>query len=84
MNYSTIGFIATLKPEKRRFTTYLIDPISQASYGYIFRLWPITVMKIMGWHGETFTARSEGVSGRGRSAPSCGNGPTYNPCLRID
>jgi hypothetical protein len=55
MNYSTIGFIATLKPEKRRFTTYLIDPISQASYGYIFKFWPITILKITGWKGQQMT-----------------------------
>ena len=55
MQYSTIGFIATLKPEKRRFTTYLIDPISRDTYGYIFKFWPITILKITGWHGERIT-----------------------------
>ena len=56
MNYSTLGFIETLKPQKRGFTTYFIDPISGANYGYVFRFWPVTVMKIIGWQGERLSA----------------------------
>ena len=55
MTYSTLGFIESLKPRKRRFTTYFVDPISGATYGHIFQLWPVTILKITGWHGERIT-----------------------------
>jgi hypothetical protein len=57
MNYSTMGFIETLKLKKRSmFRSEFIDPISRASYGWIFQFWPVTVMKITGWKGETISA----------------------------
>jgi hypothetical protein len=55
MQYSTLGFIESHKPVKRGFTTHLIDPVSNVQYGYIFQLWPITILKITGWHGERIT-----------------------------
>jgi hypothetical protein len=55
MTYSTLEFIESLKPRKCRFTTYLVDPISGATYGHIFQLWPVTILKITGWHGERIT-----------------------------
>jgi hypothetical protein len=53
--YSTMAFIETLRPEKHGFVTRLIDPISGAAYGWIFELWPVTILRIKGWHGERFT-----------------------------
>ena len=32
-----------------------IHPISRATYGWIFQVWPITILKITGWHGEHIT-----------------------------
>jgi hypothetical protein len=55
MTYSTLGFIESLKPRKRRLTTYFVDPISGGAYGYIFELWPVTILKITGWRGERIT-----------------------------
>jgi hypothetical protein len=55
MNYSTLGFIETLRPEKHGLVTRLIDPISGASYGYILQLWPVTILRIKGWRGERVT-----------------------------
>jgi hypothetical protein len=55
MAYSTSGFIESLKPRKRRLTTYFVDPITGTTYGHIFRLWPVTILKITGWHGERIT-----------------------------
>jgi hypothetical protein len=55
MQYSTLGFIETLRPEKRGLVTRLIDPISGAAYGWIFELWPVTMLRITGWHGERIT-----------------------------
>lgn len=53
MQYSTMGFIGTLKPmHHRRFSYDLVDPISGASYGWVFEFGPITILKVMGWHGE--------------------------------
>ena len=57
MQYSTLGFIETLKAERRSWLrTDFVDPISRDIYGFIFKFWPISVMKITGWHGETLTA----------------------------
>jgi hypothetical protein len=50
--YSTLGFIETLRPEKQGLLTRLIDPISGAAYGWIFELWPVTLLRIKGWRGE--------------------------------
>jgi hypothetical protein len=50
MTYSTLGFIESLEPRKRRFTTYFVDPISGTTYGRIFQLWPVTILEINGWH----------------------------------
>jgi hypothetical protein len=56
MAYSTIGFIETLKLRKRSFLhSDFIDPISGATYGHIFQLWPVTILKTTGWHGERIT-----------------------------
>jgi hypothetical protein len=55
MSYSTLGFIETLRPEKHGLVTRLIDPISRATHGWIFELWPVTILRITGWHGERFT-----------------------------
>jgi hypothetical protein len=55
MSYSTFGFIETLRPEKHGLVTRVIDPISDASYGWIFELGPVTILRINGWHGEKFT-----------------------------
>ncbi len=49
MIYSTLGFIETLRPEKHGLVTRLIDPISGATYGHIFQLWPVTILRINGW-----------------------------------
>jgi hypothetical protein len=57
MQYTTMGFIETLKLEKRTmFRTEFVDPISRATYGWIFQLGPITILKITGWKGEQITA----------------------------
>jgi hypothetical protein len=53
--YSTLAFIESLTPEKRGLVTRLIDPISGASYGWIFELWLVTILRIKGWHGERIT-----------------------------
>jgi hypothetical protein len=50
--YSTMAFIETLRPEKHGFVARLIDPISGASYGWIFELGPVVILKVTGWHGE--------------------------------
>ena len=56
MQYSTMAFIETLKLEKRSlWRKDFVDPISRDTYGYVFQLWPIMVMKITGWHGEQIT-----------------------------
>jgi hypothetical protein len=55
MIYSTLSFIETLRPEKHGLVTRLIDPISGAAYGWIFELWPGTILRIKGWHGERIT-----------------------------
>ena len=56
MAYSTIGFIETLKLRKRSFLrSDFIDPVSGAAYGWIFELWPVTILKVTGWHGERIT-----------------------------
>jgi hypothetical protein len=56
MNYSTIGFLETLKLEKRTlWRTDFVDPISRATYGWIFECGPITISKITGWKGEQIT-----------------------------
>jgi hypothetical protein len=53
MNYSTIGFFETLKPQERSlWRTDFIEPYSGATYGYIVKLWPMTISKITGWRGE--------------------------------
>jgi hypothetical protein len=56
MQYSTMAFIETLKLEKRSlWRKDFVDLISRDTYGYVFQLWPIAVMKITGWHGERIT-----------------------------
>jgi hypothetical protein len=56
MQYSTMAFIETLKPIKRSlWRTDFVDPISRATYGWIFQFWPITILKITGWKGEQIT-----------------------------
>jgi len=53
MNYSMKGFIETLELERRNWLrSDFIDPISRATYGFIFKLRPITYLKVTGWHGE--------------------------------
>jgi hypothetical protein len=54
--YSTLAFIESLRPEQRGLVTRLIDPISGAAYGWIFELWPVTILRIKGWHGEQLRA----------------------------
>ena len=53
--YSIIGFIETLKTEKRGLVTYLIDPPTDVTYGYIIELGPLVIFKITGWKGEKIT-----------------------------
>jgi hypothetical protein len=36
----------------KMWRTDFVDPISRDTYGFIFRFWPISIMKITGWHGE--------------------------------
>jgi hypothetical protein len=60
MTYSTLGFIESLKPRKRRFTTYFVDPISGANHGWIFELGPISILKVTGWMGEKLTVLKVG------------------------
>ena len=56
MNYSTMAFLETLKLEKRTmWRTDFVDPISRATYGWIFQFGPITIFKITGWKGEQIT-----------------------------
>jgi hypothetical protein len=56
MSYSTMGFIETLKLEKRSlFRSDFVDPISRVTYGWIFQFWPLTILKITGWKGEQIT-----------------------------
>jgi hypothetical protein len=55
MTYSTLGFVETLKPEKHGLVTRLSDPISGGTYGWIFELWPVTILQIKGWRGERIT-----------------------------
>jgi hypothetical protein len=50
--YSTMAFIETLRQEKHGLATRLIDPISGAAHGWIFELWPVTILRIDGWRGE--------------------------------
>jgi len=51
--YSTLGFIASLKPaHRRRFSYELVDPFSGHAYGWVFEFGPLTILKVMGWHGE--------------------------------
>jgi hypothetical protein len=55
MQYSTMGFIESLRVEKHGLVTYLIDSPTNITYGYIFELGPLTIFKITGWHGERIT-----------------------------
>jgi hypothetical protein len=55
MQYSTMGFIESLRPEKRGLVTYLIDSPTEVTYGYAFELGPVTILKITGWCGERIT-----------------------------
>jgi hypothetical protein len=56
MHYSTIAFIESLKLKKRNmWHREFVDPISGATYGHIFKLWPVTILKITGWRGERIT-----------------------------
>jgi hypothetical protein len=56
MQYSTLGFFETLKPIKRSlWRTDFIEPYSFDTYGFIFKFWPITYLKITGWRGERIT-----------------------------
>jgi hypothetical protein len=56
MNYSTLGFIRSLKLKRRNmWHREFVDPISGATYGYIFELWPVAILKITGWDGERIT-----------------------------
>lgn len=56
MSYSTLGFIQSLKLKRRnKWSTDFVDPISGGTYGFIFELWPVTILKITGWHGEQIT-----------------------------
>ena len=38
------------------FKSEFVEPYSDYIYGYIFKCWPVTVMKIRGWKGETISA----------------------------
>jgi hypothetical protein len=56
MTYSTITFIESLKLKKSNlWHSEFVDPISGATHGYIFQPWPMTILKITGWHGERIT-----------------------------
>jgi hypothetical protein len=55
MQYSTMGFIESLRAEKRGLLTWLIDSPTDVTYGYIFQLGPVTILRITGWHGERIT-----------------------------
>jgi hypothetical protein len=55
MQYSTIGFIETLRQEKHLWRTDLIDSPTGVRYGWLIELGPITIFKIMGWRGERVT-----------------------------
>ena len=54
-----MGFIESLRPVERRFLfgrRYdLVDPINDMTYGYIFELGPVTILKVMGWYKERMT-----------------------------
>lgn len=50
-----MGFIESLRPEKRGLITYLIDSPTDVTYGYIFQLGPVTIVRITGWRGERIT-----------------------------
>lgn len=57
MNYSTLGFIESLKREKRSmWRAEFIEPYSGVTYGFIFHCWPVTILKVTGWHGEKIAA----------------------------
>jgi hypothetical protein len=46
------AFIETLKLEKRTmWRTEFVDPISGATYGWIFQFWPVSILKITGSKG---------------------------------
>jgi hypothetical protein len=56
MQYSTLGFFETLKRVKRSlWRTDFIERHSFDTYGFIFKFWPITYLKITGWRGERIT-----------------------------
>jgi hypothetical protein len=56
MAYSTLGFIETLKPQKRSmWRTEFVEPYSLEVYGYIIKFWPVTILRVTGWHGETIS-----------------------------
>jgi hypothetical protein len=55
MQYSTIGFIESLRSEKHGLVTKLIDTPTDRAFGYLFELGPITIFKITGWRGEALT-----------------------------
>jgi hypothetical protein len=55
MQYSTLGFIETLRPEKHGLVTKLIDTPTDVTYGWFVELGPLTIFKIKGWRGGAIT-----------------------------
>jgi hypothetical protein len=54
MNYSTMAFIETLKLERRSiFRSDFVEPYSRGNYGFIFKLGPVSYLKVVGWMGKT-------------------------------
>jgi hypothetical protein len=53
--YSTIAFIESLRSEKHGFVTRLIDAPTDVTYGWIFELGPLVILKITGFKGERVT-----------------------------
>jgi hypothetical protein len=55
MQYSTIGFIESLRAEKHRFVTRLIDSPTERTYGWLIEIGPLVLFKINGFKGEQLT-----------------------------
>ena len=54
--YTMMGFIESLRPHKEGFTTYLVDSISQQTYGWIFEMGPLVIVHVDGYRGEKVRA----------------------------
>jgi hypothetical protein len=55
MQYSTIGFIESLRPEKHGLITRLIDSPTEITYGWLIEIGPLVIFKITGFKGEQLT-----------------------------